>query len=156
VTRIELETLIRAPQERCFDLARSVDVHLHLAARSDERAVAGMRRGLLELGDPVTWQARHLGLTRRLSVRITALDRPTSFCDEGDGGGIRRLVHEHVFLVRQGGTLMVDRFDFESAVSLFDRPLLKPYFENFLRERSDGIQRLAESSEWKRFLEGAT
>jgi ligand-binding SRPBCC domain-containing protein len=152
VTRIELQTLIRAPQERCFDLARSVDVHLHLAERSQERAVAGRTAGLLELGDDVTWEARHLGLTRRLAVRITQFDRPTSFRDEGEGGGIRMLVHEHLFLARQGGTLLVDRFEVESVIRLLDRPLLKPYFERFLRERADGLRRLAESGEWERFL----
>jgi ligand-binding SRPBCC domain-containing protein len=152
VTRIELETLIRAPQELCFDLARSVDVHLHLAERSQERTVAGRTTGLLELGDDVTWEGRHLGLTRRLAVRITQFDRPTSFRDEGEGGGIRRLVHEHFFLARQGGTLMVDRFEVESVLRLLDRALLKPYFERFLRERSEGLRRLAESGEGESFL----
>jgi hypothetical protein len=52
---IVVETRIAAPVERCFDLARDVDVHLRTAASTGERAVGGKTSGLLELGDVVTF-----------------------------------------------------------------------------------------------------
>jgi hypothetical protein len=44
VARIELETAIAAPVERCFDLSLSVDLHLRSAANTGERVVAGPTR----------------------------------------------------------------------------------------------------------------
>lgn len=58
MARIELTTRVSAPPERCFDLARSVDLHAHAAAATGERAVAGVTRGLLGPGQEVTWRAR--------------------------------------------------------------------------------------------------
>lgn len=55
---IQLEeiTIIRAPLERCFDLARSVEVHLAGNVHWGESAVAiaGVTSGLLEMGHRVT------------------------------------------------------------------------------------------------------
>ena len=55
---IELTTLVHAPRERVFDLARSVDAHQISATGTHERAVAGVTSGLVSLGDTITWEAR--------------------------------------------------------------------------------------------------
>lgn len=55
-------------------------------ADSSERAVGGRTRGDLSFGDTVTFQARHFGLTWRLTCRITAYDPPQRFVDERDAG----------------------------------------------------------------------
>ena len=57
---IHLETFIRAPIERAFDLMRDVDAHLQSAPASNERVVAGRTSGLFEAGDEVTWEAKHM------------------------------------------------------------------------------------------------
>jgi hypothetical protein len=51
MVRIELQTFMAAPPERCFDLSLSVDLHLDAAAATGERAVAGTTSALLRLGD---------------------------------------------------------------------------------------------------------
>jgi len=51
---LSLETLINAPRERVFDLARDVDRHTETMGHSEE-AVAGTTSGYLEEGDTVTW-----------------------------------------------------------------------------------------------------
>ena len=79
MARIEITTRIAAPRERCFDLARSVDVHLRSAAATAERAVAGRTAGLLELHEETTREATHFGLRMRLTSRITAFHRPFRF-----------------------------------------------------------------------------
>ena len=68
---IVLETRIRAPRERVFDLARSIDAHQSSTSGTSERAVAGVTSGLIGLGEEVTWRARHLGVTQHLTVRAT-------------------------------------------------------------------------------------
>ena len=53
--------------------------------------------GLLALGDEITWEARHLGLRRRLSMKVSAHHRPRMFRDELVRGPLRKLVHDHFF-----------------------------------------------------------
>ena len=50
---IELTTVIDAPIDRVFDLARSVDLHTSSTAKTGERAVAGVTAGLIGAGDQV-------------------------------------------------------------------------------------------------------
>jgi len=73
---IQLETKIRAPIERVFDLARSIDLHRISMENSQERAVDGRTSGLIELGETVTWEAVHFGVRQRLTSKITVFDRP--------------------------------------------------------------------------------
>ena len=62
--RLEESTIIEAPIERCFDLSRSVEVHLLSNIHSGEQAlsVGGVTSGLVDLSEEVTWRAklRHL------------------------------------------------------------------------------------------------
>jgi hypothetical protein len=55
-------TVIHAPIERCFDLARSVEVHLAGNVHSGEsaKAIAGVTSGLVGLAERVTWRAKLL------------------------------------------------------------------------------------------------
>jgi ligand-binding SRPBCC domain-containing protein len=145
--RIELETRIAAPADRCFDLSRSVDVHLRSTARTGERAVAGKQTGLMEFGDEVTWEARHFGRRRRLTVRITGYDRPRAFRDEVVGGALRRMAHDHTFEEADGVTTMRDAFEFSCGVGLVDRLLLLPHLRRLLLERNALIRELAESGD---------
>jgi len=60
--RIELTTIINARAEAYFDGSRGVGLHQVSMGHTRERAIAGKTEGLLELGDEVTWRARHWGL----------------------------------------------------------------------------------------------
>lgn len=148
---IHTELLIRAPIERCFDLARSIDIHMRSAARTRERAVGGVTSGLIELGQSVTWEAVHFGIRQRLTARITAMERPYRFVDEMVSGAFRSFVHSHEFEQCNGQTLMRDTFDYTSPFGLLgrlaDRLFLEAYMRRFLLERNHYIQRLAESGE---------
>ena len=146
MSRIECETLIAAPPQRCFDLSRSVELHLESAAGTGERAIDGVTSGLLDEGDTVTWEARHLGRRRRLTVRIAAYDRPRFFRDEQVRGPFRHMVHDHLFEDADGATRMRDAFEFESGFPLVDRLVLAPYLRRFLRRRNELIKRTAEAA----------
>ena len=56
MVKLEEVTVIQAPQERCFDLARSVEVHLAGNVHCGETALAvgGVTTGLICLGQRVT------------------------------------------------------------------------------------------------------
>lgn len=155
---IELATPIRAPIERCFDLARSVDVHLAGARDTGERAVAGVVRGLLGPGDEVTWRARHFGVWQRLTSKITAFERPHRFRDSMVRGAFARFDHDHLFAQDGEVTIMRDRFDFTSPLGplgrVADALFLTRYMRAFLSERNRVMREVAESEQWRNFING--
>jgi ligand-binding SRPBCC domain-containing protein len=154
LSRIELRTLIAAPAERCFDLSLSVELHLDSTASSGERVVEGVSSGVLGPGDEVTWEARHLGRWRRLSMTISAYDRPRMFRDEMVRGPLRRLAHDHSFEPTEQGTAMLDVFDFSSGVPPLDALVLRPHFRRFLVRRNELIRELAETEGWRDYVPG--
>jgi ligand-binding SRPBCC domain-containing protein len=156
---IQLTTPIGAPPERVFDLARSIDAHQDSTEGTRERAVAGVTAGLIGLGDEVTWEARHLGIRQRLTVRITAFNRPSHFQDVMMRGAFKRMVHDHGFLAVPSGTEMSDRFEFEAPFGvlgwLVERLFLASYMRRFLIQRNWRLKEMAESEDWKKYLQNA-
>jgi ligand-binding SRPBCC domain-containing protein len=147
--RIELTLRIAAPIERCFDLARSIELHARSTRATGERAVAGKTTGLLELNEEVTWRARHFGVWQTLTSRITAFDRPTYFRDSMVRGAFQRFDHDHFFEDHGGVTLMRDVFDYAAPLgilgALAERSFLTRYMRRFLEVRNLEIRAVAES-----------
>ena len=154
---IELATMIRAPRERVFDLARSIDAHRYTTGGTRERSVAGVTTGLIALDDEVTWEARHFGVRQQLTVRVTGFDRPRHFQDIMISGAFKRLVHDHAFAEHPMGTLMRDRFEFAAPLGFLGRIaewlFLTSYLRRFLVQRNEVLKQLAESEEWRRYLD---
>lgn len=67
-----------------------------------------MTRGLIGLGEEVTWEAHHFGIKQRLTVRITRFERPARFQDVMVSGAFKSMKHDHDFVSQPPGTLMVD------------------------------------------------
>jgi ligand-binding SRPBCC domain-containing protein len=153
---VRLTTHISAPVERCFDLSRSIDLHVASTGKSGERAVAGVTSGLLAMGQEVTWSARHFGLRQHLTSRITAFDPPRYFQDTMVRGAFKKLVHDHYFVAKGGETVMTDVFDFEAPLGPLGRlaecVLLARYMTRLLEERNRVVKETAESDRWKEFL----
>ena len=153
---IELTTLIHAPRERVFDLARSIDAHQDSTSNTGERAVAGVTTGLIGLDDEVTWEAKHLGIRQRLSVRISAFDRPNHFRDIIIAGAFKTMVHDHMFADHPKGVVMIDRFEFTSPLGalgcLVDRLFLAAYMRRFLVRRNETLKSIAETDQWRAYL----
>ena len=145
---IRVQTLIKAPIERCFDLARSVDAHIASTDASGERVVEGKAHGLLGPGESVTWEARHFGVRWRQGSTITRFEPPHVFVDESTGGPLRSLRHVHQFLNEKGGTLMVDTFDYELPLGVLgrvaDRVAVEHHLRRFLSARAAYLKQAAE------------
>jgi len=145
---IRLVTDIIAPPELVFDFARSVELHLDSTRKSGEHVVAGRKAGLFELGDVVTWRAKHFGIWQKLTVKITEFDRPHRFVDEMQNGIFNHMKHEHVFEQTPTGTRMTDNFDFAAPLGVLGRiaetVVVTRYLTNFLIERNAMIKRSAE------------
>lgn len=146
---IELETKIVSNIERCFDLTRDIDVHKQSTEKTEEKVIAGRTSGLCELGDKVTWEAKHFGIRQQLSVEITKFDKPYFFEDKMTKGVFKSMRHEHYFKEIDGGTLMTDKFEYQVPFGfigeLFDKIILKKYMIDFLLTRNRIIKKIAES-----------
>ena len=157
---IEMETVIAAPVERVFDLARSIDLHARSLEHTAERPVAGRTSGLIGMDETVTWSARHLGVRQRLTSRVSAFDRPRYFQDVMVRGAFAWFEHDHFFTPAPGGgTVLRDVFRFAAPLGVLGRIVehlvLRRYMTDFLRVRNDVIRRVAEHpDEWRRYLEG--
>lgn len=157
MARIELTTPIDAPLERCFDLSRSVEMHTRSTSATGEIAIGGRTSGLLELGDEVSWRAKHFGRTQTLTSRITAFERPRLLRDSMVKGAFARFDHDHLFADDgRGGTVMTDVFDFDAPLGplgwVAERLFLTGYMRRFLEARNREIKAVAESDAWRQFL----
>lgn len=153
---IHLTTFIAAPQDRVFDLSRSVNLHKASMKHHEEKIVDGTMSGLLNMNDTVTWTAKHLFKQRRLKIKITRLQRPDYFIDEQEAGDFKMMKHEHYFKPIENGTIMIDQFQFETQKgfigSLINKIYLEKYMTRLLKERNRMIKETAESNLWKQYL----
>jgi ligand-binding SRPBCC domain-containing protein len=129
----ECTTRTTMPKPELFDLARSIDAHTDSMARSREEAVAGVRTGLISLGEEVTWRAWHFGVPIRMTSRITQMEAPDFFVDEQVKGPFRRFRHVHEFGEDSEGTTMVDRIEFAAPYGLLGRVVEKLVLARYLR-----------------------
>jgi ligand-binding SRPBCC domain-containing protein len=153
---IHLTTFIAAPQDRVFDLSRSVSLHKQSMSQHQEKIIDGVMSGLMNEGDTVTWKAKHLFRERILKVKLTKMQRPDYFVDEQVEGDFASMKHEHHFKPIENGTIMIDQFHFESPRGLLGKWFNKIYLENYLKRlllgRNELIKKAAESNQWKQFL----
>lgn len=129
---LRIVTDIRASVETCFDLARSIDLHLESMMVSRERAVAGVTSGLIGYGEEVTWEARHLGRLWGMTSRITEFDFPHRFVDEMVTGPFGSFRHEHGFEAHGDQTRMTDVVRFRMSFGILGR-LVDPFAFAYLR-----------------------
>jgi len=153
---IHLTTFIAAPVDRVFDLSRNVDLHKKSMIKYKEEAVAGIRFGLIEKDETVTWRARHLFKTRLLRSRITEMVKPQIFVDEQSQGDFKMMKHEHHFKPCENGTIMIDVIHFETPYGAmgrwFNTLYLTKYVRKLIEQRNNTIKEFAETDKWKRLL----
>lgn len=155
--KIELKTTINTDKiDVVFDLIRSIDLHIISTKKSKEEAIAGKTSGLITLGETVTWKAKHLGFTQKLTSKITDFKRPFFFADEMQKGIFKSFRHEHHLSLEEKNVIIKDVFDYSSPLGylgkLADFLFLKEYMTNFLIERNRVIKLYAETEKWKNVL----
>ncbi len=156
MSKITLETQINAPIQICYDLALSVDLHQLSTAKTGEHVVSGVSKGVMKLGESVTWRAKHFGIWQELTSKITEAQPPNYFVDEMQKGVFKSLRHEHYFIEENQMTIMKDVFMFESPLGVLgkivNRIILERYLTSFLQERNFVIKQVAESGKWRDIL----
>ena len=146
---IEIQTQVHAPLERCFDLARDLDLHLRSMEHSGERIIGGRASGLIGMGEEVTWEARHFGVLHRHTSQITRYERPYYFRDSMIHGRFARFDHDHYFEAQGSETLMRDVVEFASPLGILGRfvdvAFLKRYLAKLISRRNEVIKLAAEA-----------
>lgn len=154
---VERETVIAAPPGRCFDLSLSIEFHLDAGKATGEEVVGGVPRGLLGPGEEVVWRATRLGIRQELGSRITVFDRPRHFKVVMTRGAFARMENDHIFEpTAEGGTRLINRFDFEAPLGplgrLAEALFLKAYIRAMLTERQTLLKATLESDAWKKYI----
>jgi ligand-binding SRPBCC domain-containing protein len=146
--KIVLNTYIKAPVQKVFDLSRSIDLHQHSMQHTNEKAVAGRTFGLIELNETVTWQAKHLFKTRSLTSRITEMNPPYHFRDVMVEGDFKMMEHDHYFSEINGLTKMKDVFRYSAPFGWIGKIVeilfLTKYLTILLRKRNEYLKQNAE------------
>lgn len=153
---IEVVSEIESSTEVIFDLSRSIDLHKDSQISHDEKVIDGRVTGLIELGETVTWRAKHFGIYQLLTTKIVDFKRPYFFRDIMIDGIFKCFEHDHYFMTEGTKTVMKDVLSYESPLGIMgkfaDKLFLKKYIFSLLDERNCVIRKAAESDKWKCYI----
>ena len=128
---------------------RDIRIHTETTMQTNEKAVAGVTDGMIGLGQTVTFEGTHFGMRQRLTVQVTAFERPHLFVDEMTEGNFRSFKHIHEFVRVRSGTLMRDKIIWTSPFGilgkLVDKLLLESHLRNLVTTRNARLKQLAET-----------
>lgn len=148
MTTINLTTKIKASNQVVFDASRNIDIHQKSASKSNEKAIAGVTSGLINLNETVTWRGKHFGFYLTHKSRITAMTFHKYFVDEMERGKFKTFKHEHFFEEENGFTTMKDKLQYETPFGifgkLFDVLILKKHLTKFLIDRNKILKEVSE------------
>ncbi|MEA2554404.1 MAG: hypothetical protein QOJ65_2580 [Fimbriimonadaceae bacterium] len=126
-----------------------MEAHTRSLAHTAERVVAGKSTGQLELGDEVTFEARHFWVSQRLTSRIVEFNPPHSFTDQMVRGAFKSLRHSHAFEAAGSQTRMTDSIEMAAPLGplgwLAERLFLGAYMRRLIERRAQELKKEAES-----------
>ena len=155
---IRHEVNVHAPAGRCFDLARSVDLHVDSSTEIGALAVGGRQRGLSEDSDTTTWSARFFGMRFRMTTRIEKFSPPAGFRDVLVHGLLRQFAHVYRFVpTPDGGCTVSDELTVAAPLGplgwLVERLYLTRRMGHLVSRRLAHIKRVAENGDWRNYLD---
>ena len=153
---IHLTSFIAAPQDRVFDLNRSISLHKISMEKFGEQAVSGTTSGLINKEDTVTWKGKHLGKTRLFTSKITEMKPFETFTDKMIKGDFKSFEHQHFFKPADNGTIVIDIITYETPYgwigNLVNKFYLNSYLEKLIENRNKVIKQYAETDKWMALL----
>jgi ligand-binding SRPBCC domain-containing protein len=154
--KIEFNTHIKAPIQRCFDLARSVDFHKISLGPLKEESVAGCTSGLIGHNQHVLMQSRLWGMRFSTELKITKFNPPFFFSYEIADSTFQSIVHDYYFYDISEETVMVNHFYYKPRWGLVGEVInfifLQNYLTKIITRRNDLLREYAESDQWKDIL----
>src|SRR5215510_11957202 len=153
---LHLTSFVAAPRERVFDLSRNISLHKVSMEQFKEEAISGIRSGLINKEDTVTWRGKHLYKTRYFTSKITEMKPYEMFTDKMIKGDFKSFEHQHFFKTADNGTIVIDIINYEMPYGwvgvLVNKFYLGPYLEKLINHRNDVIKQYAETDKWMALL----
>jgi hypothetical protein len=153
---LHLTSFVAAPRERVFDLSRNISLHKVSMEQFKEEAIGGIRSGLINKEDTVTWRGKHLYKTRYFTSKITEMKPYETFTDKMIKGDFKSFEHQHFFKSTENGTIVIDIINYETPYgwigNLVNKFYLNSYLEKLINHRNSVIKQYAESDKWMALL----
>ena len=153
---IHLTSFVAAPQDVVFDLHRNIGLHKVSMEHFKEEVVAGVRSGLINKDDTVTWKGKHLFKTRFFTSKIIEMKPFETFTDKMIKGDFKFFEHQHFFKLVENGTIVIDIINYETPYGwigeMVNKFYLHPYLEKLISHRNEVIRQYAETDKWRALL----
>ena len=147
---IRITKAVKAPMDRCFRLARSIDLQ-RVSRGAAAVPTEGRVSGLIGPGETVTWQSGS-----SLKTRINAYRPPSYYCELVEGADLS-YEHEHHFAPFNDGTRIREEIRL-TPKGLFGRIAMRLYLRKRLVRQVEQhiamLKQVAESEEWHTYLDG--
>jgi ligand-binding SRPBCC domain-containing protein len=142
---IRIQTPFNSTPKEVFDISRSIDLHLESGKEENEKVVAGRSSGLMIKGESVTWEARHLGVSQRMTVLMEETIDPTLIITRMVKGPFAYFVHYHRIEQLGDKTLLTDDLFFKAPFGILgwiaEWLFLKRHLTKVIQKRNDGLQK---------------
>jgi hypothetical protein len=156
MNKIEFNTHIKAPIERCFDLTRSIDFHKLSINPVKEESVAGCTSGLIGPNQHALMQSRLWGLRFSTELKITKFNPPFFLSYEIADSNFHSAVHDYYFYDISEETVMVNHFYYKPKWGLIGELInilfLEKYISRIITKRNDLLREYAETEKWRKIL----
>jgi len=153
---IHLTSFVSAPQDIVFDLHRNIGLHKVSMEHFKEEVVGGIRSGLINKDETVTWKGKHLFKTRFFTSKITEMKPFETFTDKMIKGDFKFFEHQHFFKPVDNGTIVIDIINYETPYGwigqLVNKFYLNSYLEKLIDNRNRVIKQYAETDKWRALL----
>ena len=149
---------VRAPIERCFALS----THLAVVEMTlGMRPVGGRIEGFVAGGDRVRWRGWKWGVRHIHESLIEAFDPPFFFRDRMEAGRFAEFEHDHRLTTGNHGLVVLQdelrfRMKWGAAGVAIARGIVLPHIRKLIRKRLALLKHLAESEEWRLYLDQRT
>ncbi len=154
--KIEFNTHIKAPIQRCFDLARSIDFHKISISAVKEESIAGITTGLIGHNQRALMQSQLWGRYFTTELKIAKFTPPYFLSYEIVDSTFQSIVHDYYFYDISEETVMVNHFYYRPRWGLIGDIVNFLFLQNYLTrtitKRNDLLRDYAETEKWKDIL----
>lgn len=156
MAEIHLTTVIYAPKQRVFDLARCVSLHKRHFESHKIFPSTGKTSGLLEIRDYTMWNGKVGNKKKQFVLDVVTMDKHDFYRDEMRKDVFDSFIHEHFFKEIDNGTIMIDQVAYQVPHGFIGNPVNKAcaekYINTYLKGRNAMIKEYAEGNNWRAIL----
>lgn len=155
--KIALNTEIKAPIARVFDLARSVDLCQLARDQKEQVKRVFQTNHLLNESQSISWSAKFAGLKDQFTALITKMNSPHAIEEQLNFGHFVQFKHKRFFEEKEGKTIIRDEFVIDKTEGklgiALDIESLKKQFKKTLKNQYKQLKKYAENEDqWMQIL----